>query len=696
MQKRACALVVALLVGLAFSAFAHAAAPTGKERILSMDVEMSIHERGWVSVSERIVFEAAGREIKRGIVRELPKYWTRPDGKRGPVSYHAVKVRRDGAPEPKHFAESRDLLEIYIGRQDFALEPGIHEYIIEYDVVGAILRKDNVDNLYWNATGNGWIFPIENASFRLRLPGSPLAGLDGRVIERDYFTGKLGELGKDAKVLPDGAIASTKALGPGEGVTVFYSWPTEITSAVKVVEFRGGLVYSLLPSLKSIYVFAPTLLLLLFYALFARRWGWGRKKFQIIPIFDPPAGLSPGVLRYVVKGRYDYQAFAADMLALVDKKYLFLVDLKDPAGADISVISRYPVPGDEQSLAGPSPDEPRSGEDFPPGGSDFYERLFPSGFDAVELDSKKPHSGSRVVGELRLGSGISLSDTYSHLAAEQRKKHKGMFRPVRAMLGVGLFFWFFLMAIALGVFKDSNAATGFVSMLVLPCVPLFVLGVPLLILLKRTAPGSLRAKLRYYGLALLYMAFGLVFMFNANIWRLTVVLFREFFGIGSIWEAYAPAGTLLSIILAAGGFVLCWFFLPRRSEAGQRLLAQAEGVEMYLKTAEEHRFEALYSPDEKVRHFESLLPYALALDVGETWANSFAEYCKKAGLADVAQREISHMQRSMGASRSIGSSVGRSSPQSSGGSSGRSASSRGGGGGGSSGGGAGGGGGRGW
>lgn len=351
------------------------------------------------------------------------------------------------------------------------------------------------------------------------------------------------------------------------------------------------------------------------------------------------------------------------------------------------MLSRYPVPGDEESLEGVQPERPRLGEQLPPGGQAFYERLFPGSFDAVELDAKSPRSGSRIVGDLRLGSGMSLAATYSHLSAEYSKKNKGMLRPVRVMLAVGLCFWFFIMAVTLGVFKGSDAAAGFITMLILPCIPLFVMGMPLMIVLKNVSPAGLTNKARYYGLALIYMAFGAVFMLNMDIWRLTGVLFSEFFGIGSIWEAYAPAGALLSFILAVVGFVFGWFFLPRRSEKGQQLLALAEGIKMYLKTAEEHRFEALYSPEDKVRHFESLLPYALALGVGETWANSFAAYCKKAGLAELAQRESAHMYRSSGISRSIGNSVGRSQPRGSSSSGGRSSSSRGG---------AGGGGGRGW
>lgn len=694
MKIRFCAFILALFIGLGLPGHAPAAVPTGQERILSMDVEMSIHERGWITVVERIVFEAAGRNIKRGIVRELPKHWTRPDGSRGSVDYYSIKVRRDGELESRHFEESSSRLEIYIGNSSIMLRPGIHEYVIEYDVSGALLRKDGVDSLYWNATGNEWAFPIERASFRLNLPGALRGQPDQRIIESDYFTGELGAQGEDAKLLPDGAIASTKTLHPGDGLTVFFSWPTSITANVKVKELQGGLVYALVPSLRDLYVFAPTLFLLLFHGFLIRRWGWGHKRFQVIPIFDPPPGLTPGGASYAFKGKYGYNAFAADLLALVDKKYLFLAEVKDPAGASISVISRYPVPGDEESLEGITPEKPGQGEELPPGGEAFYKLLFFGSLDAVELDAKKPRSGSRIVDNLRLGSGISLTSTYSKLSADCSKKCKGMFRPVRLMLILGLCFWFFIMAVALGVFRGSDAAAGFISMLVLPSIPLFMIVLLLVAVTKGHTPAGVMEWFRRYSLASIYIGFVVLLMLSGNIWHVSRLMFEEFFGFGSVWEAASPSGALLSIVIAFAASILCWFFLSRRSEMGLQALATAEGIKMYLKTAEEHRFEALYSPEEKVRHFESLLPYALALDVGETWANNFAEYCKKAGMSELATREFEHMHRSARISRSIGSSTQRSQAPSSS-SSGRSSSGRSGGGG-SSGGGAGGGGGRGW
>ena len=44
---------------------------------------------------------------------------------------------------------------------------------------------------------------------------------------------------------------------------------------------------------------------------------------------------------------------------------------------------------------------------------------------------------------------------------------------------------------------------------------------------------------------------------------------------------------------------------------------------MFITAAEKHRLEMMAPPEETPRLFETLLPYAFALDAAETWANRF-------------------------------------------------------------------------
>jgi uncharacterized membrane protein len=95
--------------------------------------------------------------------------------------------------------------------------------------------------------------------------------------------------------------------------------------------------------------------------------------------------------------------------------------------------------------------------------------------------------------------------------------------------------------------------------------------------------------------------------------------------------------TLASLSVTCAIFSVVFFskIMPARTEIGRRYLDEVEGFEMYLNTAERHRFEALYPaspasadgpPFPKLSGdvFERLLPYAFALDIAETWADNFA------------------------------------------------------------------------
>jgi uncharacterized membrane protein YgcG len=118
-----------------------------------------------------------------------------------------------------------------------------------------------------------------------------------------------------------------------------------------------------------------------------------------------------------------------------------------------------------------------------------------------------------------------------------------------------------------------------------------------------------------------------LFCLALGIWTFSV--FMPILGaIRTAWREDALVmGSVLTVIASASAF---FTFMPARTPAGRRLLDEVLGFEMYLKTAEKHRLEALYPslrddvPELTPELFERLLPYAFALGVAETWVNAFA------------------------------------------------------------------------
>ncbi len=78
--------------------------------------------------------------------------------------------------------------------------------------------------------------------------------------------------------------------------------------------------------------------------------------------------------------------------------------------------------------------------------------------------------------------------------------------------------------------------------------------------------------------------------------------------------------------------VLFFRLMKNYTPDGRKLLDQIEGFRMYMSTAEKERIKALARvdmPEDTPQHFESLLPYAIALGVEKEWAARFDDVLKK-------------------------------------------------------------------
>jgi uncharacterized membrane protein len=137
--------------------------------------------------------------------------------------------------------------------------------------------------------------------------------------------------------------------------------------------------------------------------------------------------------------------------------------------------------------------------------------------------------------------------------------------------------------------------------------------------------------------------------------------------------------------------------LKAPTSQGRKVMDRIEGFQMYLKTAEEQRLNVLTPPDKTPELFEKYLPYAIALDAENQWAEKFEDVLARAA-ADSGYQPHWYHGRSFSAIGAAGlaSSVGDSLSSAVSSSSTSPGSSSGSGGGGSSGGGGGGGGGGGW
>ena len=342
MRRAAWALLLALLAPLA----------AADERILAFESAVRVRPDSTLEVVETLRVRSEARQIRRGITRDFPTEYRDRQGRRVVVGFDVKDVQRDGRPEPFKVEKRANGVRIWIGDPDVYLPASTYTYQIVYRTDRQLGFFGDHDELYWNVTGNGWVFPIDYAAARVTLP----AAVQEDVVGLEAYTGPQGAKGQDweARFETDTALfATTRRLAPYEGLTVVVSWPKGLVAAPDGWQRVGYQLRDAWPA----FIAVGGLLLLLFY--YQRAWsvvGRDPAKGVAVPSYESPGGLSPASLRYLDRMGYDDRCFAASVLQLAIKGRLTieqaprgllggggeytLVRSEAPAGAELSADER--------------------------------------------------------------------------------------------------------------------------------------------------------------------------------------------------------------------------------------------------------------------------------------------------------------------------------------------------------------------
>ena len=299
--------VMTLLLALATGAGAD-------ERILDYTIEVAIRADASLDVTEHITVRAEGRNIRRGIYRDFPTRYRDRRGNRVLVSLDVLGVERDGRPEPWFTENLSNGVRINTGNDDFLPVPADIRYTLRYRTTHQIGFFAEHDELYWNAIGTGWAFPVDVANVQVRLPEPvPLAQMSA-----EGYTGPQGANDQNyiANLLEPGLAhwRLTAPLAPQEGLTIVLTFPKGLLPEPS----RAMRVGRLLRDNIGVLVALIGLFVLWFYCA-TRWWRIGRdpRAGVIVAHYDPPEGRSPAELRYLRRGcTYDMRCFTADLLLL--------------------------------------------------------------------------------------------------------------------------------------------------------------------------------------------------------------------------------------------------------------------------------------------------------------------------------------------------------------------------------------------
>ena len=298
--------------------FLFCAAAYAGERVLDFHSEIWISRNGTLTVTEVIVVQAEGRQIRRGILRDFPTEYRDRLGSRVRVPFDVVSVLRNGQPEPYALERLSNGVRVRIGTPDVLLRFGPHEYRITYRTARQVGFFEQHDELYWNVNGTGWTFPFDRISAEVRLE-QPVAAADLKV---EAYTGPQGARGRNYQAfVQEGSAAfrTTQPLGAREGLTIVVGFPKGIVTPPGPAQRFDAWVES---NPAAIAALGGLLLLTLYLIFIWRRVGRDPKAGPRFPRYEPPNGLGPGSVRWLDRMGYDGRTFAGALLGLGASGYL--------------------------------------------------------------------------------------------------------------------------------------------------------------------------------------------------------------------------------------------------------------------------------------------------------------------------------------------------------------------------------------
>ena len=307
-------------------AFTLALPSVAAERITHFQSDLQVLVDASMEVTETITVQAEGKAIKRGIFRDFPTVYRTASGNRMTVLFEVLGVRRNGAAEPWFTEDRSNGVRLYIGNKDRFIDAGEHQYEIVYRTNRQLGFFEAHDELYWNVTGNGWAFPIEEVVAYVYLPRS----VADSQIDVEAYTGTSGSRGRDYEAgIDDEGVAwfrSTRPLAANEGLTLVTTWPKgHVREPTTQMEVRWFLDDNGHLAIGAIGV----MLLLAYYFAMWLRVGRDPVAGAVFPLYAPPPGYSPASMRYVKRMGHDHKGFTA---ALVNLAVAGHVDIDEEKG----------------------------------------------------------------------------------------------------------------------------------------------------------------------------------------------------------------------------------------------------------------------------------------------------------------------------------------------------------------------------
>ncbi|MZR21709.1 DUF2207 domain-containing protein [Sneathiella chungangensis] len=551
-----------LLTGLVFAGQA-----TAQEIIRNFESNIWVNPDASLTVREKITVISEGREIRRGIFRDIPTDYTDDNGNQFRVGLKIEKITRDGQPEPYHTERRSNGIRIYIGDKDVFILDGQHTYGITYRTTRQIGFFDGYDEIYWNVTGNGWSFEIVKASARVHLPeGAP-------VLKYSGYTGFQGDKGTAfaTRDFTDGMeFFTTRPLEPYQGLTIAVAFPSGYITQPSEMEEIG---YLLADNQILLIGTGGLAILALYYFLVWWRVGRDPAAGTIVPLYEPPEGYSPAAMRYIREMGFDNKVFSAAIISMAVKGYLTIRE--DDSGNYILKRTGKKVPLSLGEKAAAS-------------------WLLKGANDQIELKQKNHATIQKARDNLKEWLRTEYEKTY--------------FSTNRIYFIPGVVISLIVVGLMLLSARDQAAAL-FISVWLTG----WTAGV--YFMLRR----GYRAWMDFLSGRNALSGIGAILLTIMAI----PFLGGEIAGLIFFIDAASPAAAVLFLLLQVINLVF-YHLLKAPTLLGRKMMDKFAGFADFLSVTEKDRMNFFNSPERTPELFERYLPFAIALDVENAWADQFS------------------------------------------------------------------------
>jgi uncharacterized membrane protein len=278
-------------------------------KIQKFSAEVLVQQDSALNVTETIEANFIGSW--HGLYRSIPIEYVTPQG-----FNYSLFVKFDGATDAAgHSLKVESTRERHYLKWKIYVDDAndtVRTIVLHYRVTNGLKYFEDHDELYWNATGDEWDVPIENATAQILLP----PGVTG--IRALAFTGSYGSRAQNADVVTSDNSVRVSMLRPlafHEGLTVVVGWDKGFVKEPAT----SDLVNQFLASNWPIFIPVPVFLFM-FWLWYTR--GRDPRVASIAVQYAPPEGMTPAEAGTLVDDDAAMRDITATIVDLAVRDYL--------------------------------------------------------------------------------------------------------------------------------------------------------------------------------------------------------------------------------------------------------------------------------------------------------------------------------------------------------------------------------------